>query len=126
MTDTNPYSPPDSDTNTSTAIQHTSSLRAESWRGFKLGTKLTAIVMTAILIALAVFVIGMFVYACAVTNGDSARSVEWLAVLRVVGGTIVASAMTSLYGGITGAVVMGTAAVVRKFRRPKTIPQDAD
>lgn len=106
MFDSNPYSPPQHGTET-TAVAHRLSLRAETWRGFKFGLKVTAIAMTLSMIGIAA---GIF---AAMTNGGGARFVEWRTVLWSLVGAFAAVAMMSLCGGFAGAIVMGIAGVVR-------------
>ena len=91
-------------------------MRTEAWRGFKLGSRLTGIAMTALMALIAVFAVGMFAYMTVTTNGDFLNIVPWLEVLKFVGGSTVMIVLMSVFGGIAGALVMALAAVFRKLR----------
>ncbi|GAB5512545.1 hypothetical protein [Rhodopirellula baltica] len=116
MTETNPYEPTIVETEPQSANPHSASVRTEAWRGFKLGARLTGIAVTSLMVLIALFAVGMFVYMTVTTSGDFLNAVSWIEVFKFIGGSFATILMMSVYGGTTGAIVMALAAVIRKLR----------
>ena len=122
MNDTNPYqSPVATGFESKPATPHGTSIRKEAWRGAKFGAKVTALVLGVVAAVGWLIVAGLTAFHW-LSDGVSplAQDGALLELGKAIGGTIFAIALTSLYGAIAGAMIMGVAALVRKSRATTT------
>ena len=116
----NPYQSTIASTPESTpSIPHTSSIRAEAWRGAKFGEKITAYVTSAIVILFGTVIFFVAVNAIIQTNGAILERVSWLETIKGIGGAFFSILLMSFYGGIAGSILMALASVIRKNRNQK-------
>ncbi|WP_164101863.1 hypothetical protein [Candidatus Laterigemmans baculatus] len=119
MAQINPYEPgaaPSPDRKSgSGSRQHSASVTTEAWRGAKFGAKLSAWIFGGIGVLVALAMLGIFAYGVAVSNGKALASIDFFEVDKGIGRAIFGIALMSFYGGVTGAIVMAIAAMVRKM-----------
>jgi hypothetical protein len=109
MNDLNPYESPQhiEDIASKTSVPHTTSIRAEAWRGAKFGAKLTGIFFAVLMIVIWIIMISMW--------DQTARDRPGLilmvlySILEIIAG--------SIGGAIIGAAIMTIAALIRKMSK---------
>jgi hypothetical protein len=113
----NPYQPTSSPlVESKTAVPHTASIRAEAWRGFKFGARITGIVMSVIVVLVGLGMLGLTIYAVVVSNGAFLNYINYLQIARSIGGSVFVVLLMSFHGGVAGAIIMSLAAIIRKRR----------
>jgi hypothetical protein len=114
--ETNPYQPSGSVSAPSNSVNpHGTSLRREAWRGAKFGAKWTAIGMSVVAVVSGIAAFGIIGYTVLQTDKSLLQAFHWLDVAKMLGGMAMMIAQSSFYGGVIGAIVMTSAAVVRKL-----------
>lgn len=107
MNDTNPYEPPQhiEDIASKNAVPHTTSIRAEAWRGAKFGAKVTGTFFALLMIVIWIMMISMWDQTASDRPGVSLMILY--SFLEIIAGC--------LGGGIVGAAVMGVVALMKKL-----------
>lgn len=101
-------------------VPHTASVRAEAWRGFKFGARITGVVMSVIHGVGGLGLIAEMVNVIAVMEGNIPRALIELGIGIGIIALIASLLFYTLVGGIAGCMIMMAAAMIRKRRTRNT------
>lgn len=75
--------------------------------------------MSVIVVLIGLVMLGMAINAVVITRGGILNEFNYFEIAKVIGGSIFAVLLMSLYGGIAGGIIMTLAAHIRKRRGRK-------